>query len=116
MTHDVHSSSSEVFAHVRVVLVTKVSGSLFGLDFFLVWALTQTNFTDHVGHGQILVGFTPVVGTCNLVDVCPNEVATNHNCKVFGIVPVNQPSIVTLIGNLRVYELIGLIEQDEVAS
>ena len=82
---DVHSSSSEVFAHVRVVVVTKVSGSLFGLDLLLVGAFTKTNFTDHVGHGQVFVGLTPVAGTRNLVDVCPNEVATNHNCKIFAI-------------------------------
>ena len=75
------------------------------LDLLLIGALTKTNFTDHVGHGQVLLGLTPVVGTCNLVDVCTDEVATNRNCKILGIVLANQPSIVIQVGNLRVYEL-----------
>ena len=98
---DIHSSSGEVFTHVRVVIATTVSGSLFVFNLLLTGALVKTNFTDHVGHGQVLAGLTPVVGTCNLVDVCTAEVATNHNCKIFGIVLVNQPSAVTQVGNLR---------------
>ena len=81
-------------------MVTTVSGSLFVFNPLVIGALAKTNFTYHVGHGQVLVGLTPIVGTCNLV-------ATNQNCKIFGIVLVDQPSVVTKVGNLRVYELRG---------
>ena len=77
----VHSSPGEVFTHVRVVVVPKVSGSLLVLNLLLIWALTKAHFTDHVGHGQELVGLHPVLETRNLVNVRPNEVAAYQNCQ-----------------------------------
>ena len=78
--NNVHSSSSEVFAHVCVVVVTLVSRSLLLVELLLAGALAKTNFTKHVGEGQVLVGNTPHVGACNLVDVRTNRVATYHDC------------------------------------
>ena len=75
---DIHPSSGEVFTHVRVVMVTTVSGSLLVFNLLLIGALAKTNFTNHVGHGQVLVGLTPVAGTCNLVDALALFWWTNH--------------------------------------
>ena len=53
--HDVHSSSGEVFAHVGVVVVLKVSRSILLFDLLLTRALAKTNFTKHVGERQVFV-------------------------------------------------------------
>ena len=79
-SNDVHSSSSEVFAHVGVVVVPKVPRSLLLFDLLLTGALAKTNFTKHVGERQVFVGCTLHVGARNLVDVRTNKVATHHDC------------------------------------
>ena len=79
----VHASSGEVFAHGRVVIGTTLSGSLVVLNLLLIWVLTKADFTDHVKHGQELMGLHLVVGTRNLVDVCTNEVATAKSLALF---------------------------------
>ena len=79
-SHDIHSGSSEVFAHVGVVVVPKVSRSILLFDLLLTGALAKTNFTKHVGDRQVFVCCSLHVGARNLVDVRTNKVATYHDC------------------------------------
>ena len=78
--HDVHSSSGEVFAHVGVVVVLKVSRSVLLFNLLQARALAKTNFTKHVGERQVLVRWSFHGGARNLVDVRTNIVATYHDC------------------------------------
>ena len=57
--HDVHSSSGEVFAHVGVVVVLKVSRSILLFDLLLTRALAKTNFTEHVGEASVCSLISP---------------------------------------------------------
>ena len=79
--HDVHSSSGEVFAHVGVVVVLKVSRSILLFDLLLARTLAKTNLTKHVGERQVvLVRWSFHGGARDLVDVRTNIVATYHDC------------------------------------
>ena len=79
-SNDIHSSSSEVFTHVGVVVVPKVSRSILLFDLLLTGALAKTNFKKHLGDRQVFVRCTLHVGARNLVDVRTNKVATYHDC------------------------------------